>query len=874
MAPQKGQSKPAKAATGHANAKKQQQSQQPAPAAPRHVVLPVIPLTMVAKQRGSIANNTTSANSSKHSAIASATATATASPTTPNSNRTPFSSLEAALIDHIPDKSAKASAQNGNGNEVNGSAVEKPGPAATTGADNHVRQSHDTPVQTNGVNGVDSEAPRDLPTAAAAETAQLSCAPSVADAESTAGSASANDTSQGAHDGHSLASQPQSATTQSRGHDLPPSFHNPPIHPLQQQQSVDQFSDTTNFHAPHHMHPHHHQQHAHHQHHMSNGGPAIMFGAFAGSHSSSPAPPSGGFMPPPPPPPVNGDAHIHPRANGHHHAHSSSNGFPAHVNTHFRPDIMPMTTLDTYGQVSAHGPPVPFESFPPGVGRYGPPTPRSFHGSHTSGEPNGMENGSVPFPPNGSSGVHYPGPAHRGHTAAYPHPHPPASFPPYMHPEDFSRRPSMATEEMTESMVYIRNQFDNNELSDCVLELVYAKGRNHGLKINGHKLILARSPALKQHIMVARATDSGSHTITIECDDSYLRNDAWWMAVQRLYLHPLLLHPPMMGNPGNVMALAGDMADRLGFCLGYAAAGHILGMQDVLERGLYVAAEQLDWTTIEEAIAFVREGTTQRHYKYPTEQDGPHSHSVTLDFGYGPETKILWHAILNFLVNEFPPNFDLDTSVTDPPKLARIPADAAGAAPSPLPTHPDKIMPAIARGTMTRNNSKPSRLSSIKFGDLPPTLPDDGSTPQRETAKCSPILSRVLLNLHFDELCEVLTSGSHGVRGWNSAQDRYHVVADVVAEREARRLRAVDAVRSGSVPQAREVQQRLSAQRRHAMADPWDVLNWREEVNPPRNAGVPRLVRNWVPQFNVPPEPLQQFQQTKQPSYEAHDSMV
>ncbi|KAI0601178.1 hypothetical protein F4775DRAFT_582375 [Biscogniauxia sp. FL1348] len=833
MAPPKGQQpKTAKSTSGYA---KRQPST--AAVAARPVVVPAIPLPMMQKQP-----NTTNKSS----------------------NGAPVSSLEVALLDHPPSQSAKSS-----GNVSNGFHVEKPehddaaaaaAAGAAAGAANHTRpQADDAPFYMNGVNGMNglnsvngTNGANIGPSrrhATGDDPSQLSSAPSIADGDSAVSSAALHDAAQGAHDGQNHVSQPQSATSSSRPDSFSP-YHMPPHHPGQQPPPIP-----ADMYAAHPMHP-----HPHHRPHMSNG--AIMFGGFPDSHTPSPAPPPSNFMPPPPP--VNGESHIHPRLNGHHHAHTGSNGFPGPINTQFRPDMMPMSTIDSYGQVHAPVPQVPFEAFPPGVGRYGPPTPHSFHGSHASGDHNGgVENGTMPYPPNG---LHYGSHAHHDPHHPVGHPHPTGPMPPFMHPEAFTRRPSIADDEM-ESIAYFRNQFNNGELADCVLELVYAKRHQAPVKITGHKLVLARSMALKQHIMDARATDLGSQTITIETDDVYLRSDAWWLAVQRLYLHPLLTLPPFYGHAANGVDFAGDKTDRFSFSLGYAAAGHILHMPDVLVRGLQIAANLLSWNTVEDAMGFVLEGTTQRHLGYSSEQDEPNLPSVMLDFGYGPETKILLVAIMNFLVNEFPANFELDTSVADPPKFARIPS--AAALPPPITSRP---APAIARSTSTRQPGKPTRLSSIKFGDLPAAYPEDGPAPHREPAKCSPILSRILLNLPFDELCEVLTSGSNGVSGWNTAQDRYHAVADVVAEREARRLRAVEAVRLGAVPHCQEIQYRLSAQRRHAIVEPWDVLNWQEEVVRPRGAEVPRVVRKWVPQFAAVPEPPRQ--QVQSPTYEAHDSMV
>ncbi|KAI1421151.1 hypothetical protein F5Y12DRAFT_787714 [Xylaria sp. FL1777] len=822
MAPfPKAQPKPARSASGLT--KKQHPASAPTavtPASRQHVV-PAIPLAFMNKQPDS-SRNTATKSPPKHAPTAA-----------PSSNSFPVSSLEAALISRDPlhltkNSEAEIKSQNAEKPASIGMSLSRPEQRLEEKSEQQLEQQHQlSPLQVNGVDHTN--------------------------AELTPGANRGAEAARGVNGGPPYGSQPQSATSTTRP-EFAPSF--PALsHPLQHPQHMtDQHQHPAIFHAPppHHMHPHQHR------HQISNGG-GIMFGGFD-SHTPSPVPHPGGFLPPPHPP-INGENRGHPRPNGHHHSHSSSNGFPAPINTHFRGDMMPMSTMDAYGTVPAHTPPVHIDAYAPGAGRYGPPTPHSFHGSHTSGELNGMENTTLPYLPNGSYAPH----TRHEHPAA--HPHPPVPFPPFLPPQAISRQFGAPEDEVMEGVRYIRSLFDNGELADCVLELISAKGRHHPVKISGHKLILARSPALKQHILTARAKDRGSHTITMEIDDSYLRSDSWWMAVQRLYQHPLFQLPPMLGNAGNEMDFAGNKADRFSFCLGYAAAGHILAMQDVLIRGLEIAANTLTWETVEIGLGFVLENTVQRHFDHSTEPEEALP-STFLEFGYGPETKILLSAILNFLINEFPPNFELDTSVLDIPKIARIPVSASvNTAPTRARTI-DKVAPTIARGTITRQNAKQARLSSIKFGDLPAAYPDDGTPPQREPAECSSILSRILLNLPYDDLCQVLTSGSNGVSGWNSAQDRYHAVADVVLEREARRLRAVEAVRSEAVPNAREIQARLSAPHRYTIAEPWDVLNWKEEVTCDE---TPRIVRRWIPQFDVA---QQSIQQPAPPPYDIPDSMV
>ncbi|KAI1323104.1 hypothetical protein F5Y16DRAFT_353926 [Xylariaceae sp. FL0255] len=765
----------------------------------RPVVLPAIPLPLMQRQQQQQSNAATK----KHAPTASV-----------SSNGFPASSLEAALIDRDP-----AHSTNESDNDT-GKTAEKLDHAFTP------RPTQTLPVQTNGHQSHDS---------------------SVTDADSALSSVSAVGIAEGANGGSTYTSPPQSANSTSR-HELASMFPAPPQH---QNHVGDQHRHAA-FHGPPHVHPHSHRQQ------LSNGG-TIMFGGFD-SHTPSPGPPPGAFVPPPPPGPhVNGDVRHPPHHhNGHHHAYSNSNGYPGPINTGFRGDMMPVSTMDSYGPVAAIIPPAHFDPLPQGMNRYGPPTPHSFHGSHNSGEPNG-DSGPLPYPPPMNV---FP---HSRHEHQMSHPPPPLGpFPPFMPPQPFARPPYMGGEDMNDAISHISSQFDNRELADCVLELISSKGHHHPVKINGHKLILAQSPALKHYIKTTRDKESGLPTITVDVDDPYLRSDAWWMAVQHLYMHPLLQPPPIVGNTGNGMDFAGDKVDRFGFCLGYAAAGYHLGLRDVLLRGLHIAIRLLTWETIETAVGFIFEGTIQRQYDHGVDRDEGNMPPTLLEFNYGPETKILLDAVLDFLVNEFPSNFELDASVSDSTKdstkFARFPANTAPVTPT-TPASANNTSPAIARGTNVRRPPKTNRPHNIKFGDLPASYPEDGPNPHRQPAKCSSTLSRILLNLPYDQLCEVLSSGSSGVSGWNTAQDRYHAIADVVAEREARRLRAVEAIRNGPRPQALEVQSRLSTSRPYTVAEEWDGVNWQEKAVIDEGP-VPRIMRRWVPQFGATPQPTSQVYNT------------
>ncbi|KAJ1337775.1 hypothetical protein MN608_00631 [Microdochium nivale] len=577
--------------------------------------------------------------------------------------------------------------------------------------------------------------------------------------------------------------------------------------------------------------------------HNSNGGDAI-FAGFPDSHTPSPAPMSAVFAPPPQPSMNGGRSAIY-----HEPDHSHSSSVHSNIPPAVRPDVgPPYAAFESYGQGQAPKPRSQHDNFGFNPARFGPPTPLSYHGSHASIDT--LNNLEV-----GGSYIMSPGIPHPAHATANPpigphHPGPP--FPPFMGPTMYNERSVVAEDQLMESVDYFRAQFDNAELSDCILELVYVDGRRPSVKLSGHKVILCRSPTIKQQAMLARRHSPTASSIVIHANDRFLRSDSWWMAVQRLYLHPLLNLPPRAGNANSKVDYAGDNGDRFEFCLGYAAAGYLLKMQDVLFRGLHMASELLNWSTVEIALAFVLTNTRQRHTDYNADPEASSRTYVEWEYGYGPETRILIDAIINFLISAFPSNFELDTSAVAPATYARIPSlptTSTSSSPS------DTSAPAIARGSNSHHRAKPSRLGNIKFGDLPLT---DASDPQGPTSQPSPyssIISRVLLNLPFDELRAVLCY--NGNAGWKSAQARARAIPDIIAARESRRISALDTIRNGSFSDALVIQQRLSANRRYAIVEPWDVLNWNELAAFGENGEPIGVVRNWASAFSVGTSPDQ-----------------
>ncbi|WDK22479.1 hypothetical protein CGRA01v4_13769 [Colletotrichum graminicola] len=547
----------------------------------------------------------------------------------------------------------------------------------------------------------------------------------------------------------------------------------------------------------------------------SNG--SLQFGGF-GSNSSSPAPPhSGGFIPPPGMP--------HPEArsfpgvlNGYHHQ------MP------YGTEFVPGTPVDGFGR------PLPgytgMEQYAPQINGYGPSTPHSFQESHSSAhaeEPGTYNHYPAPAAPNGQVDDARPHPPPAGAFVVLPQRMMPGPIPPphMMHP-------GPEHQGLDDMAAYLRSQFRDTSFADCTLELRYLDDRAPPVRLPGHRLVLARSQAVR-NVLESDGFESSppgaNRTILLQSDDKHLRSDAFWMAVQHLYAFPLLDLPDPASN--SAFTLAGSADDRFDFALGYAAAGHLLGWQPIVIRGLEIASHFLNWSTIERALVFALGDVPNRA-----------SADRHTQFVYGEPVQILMNGVISFLINNFPPDFTLDTTVADPEHFARIPY-ASASPPAREGT------PAIARGTA--NQDRRSRPMHIQFGDLAvgsDSSPSKGSKSAPQTSQQQSIrstLSRILINLPFAYLKPTLESSGYGnVNGWASIEARHHIMRAVVNEREARRVRAVDAIMAGAVPGVESIIKGLQSVE-PGQSEEWHGVGWREDVVSYVNGDAPSLGRQWVP---------------------------
>lgn len=456
---------------------------------------------------------------------------------------------------------------------------------------------------------------------------------------------------------------------------------------------------------------------------------------------------------------------------------------------------------------------------------HGPLTPHSFHGSQSSrngedfvGRPlaNGHNNADL-----GRPGL--PPATGRG-------PFPPNNQPPFS-PAGFEVDEAMGFTE------YISQMFARPDFADCEVVLVipdhltttnsqYPGTPNGPLRLPAHRLILSHHPVLRNMIQEQAQQADGSREVRIVSDDPYLRADAMWRAIKYLYGHRYVPLPRNMEKESDL--------ERFHFALGCAAAGAHLDVPPVSINGIREASKLVSWDAVEKGLDFALTGSV---LNFDHLMDVQHTFPQ-FRYKYGPYVGELVEKIMMFLIMQFPTNFTLDTTVEEP-RYTRLPA-----------------LPAVSRDTsgsgIANHNlpgQAPSRLSSIniKFGDMdlsegngrvksPPTHPSVGYNAG---------LSRILLNLPFEMLKFLLESNGLGsVPGWQTVQDRQRVMSDVIAEREARRLRFVGELAAGRY-QGHVPSDGLQSNKPQLLEGSWNSVCWREECLP--TTDVPMIGRTWIP---------------------------
>lgn len=474
------------------------------------------------------------------------------------------------------------------------------------------------------------------------------------------------------------------------------------------------------------------------------------------------------------------------------------------------------------------------DSYPPYRGGFGPSGPHSFHGSQSSNaEDMAMYNhyarGPLPAGP-GSNPEDGRAPNGNGTMFGYPG----------INRNDGSMRHQGEQDNAMDLANYISTLFGNVQFADCTLELRYLDDRAVPVRIPGHRLIFSRNPRLAEliHSQALPPSPNGTttQTLLLETESKWIQSDSFYMAAQNLYGLPLL--PRFKTTEPGELSDAGSSGDKLDFALAYAAAGHLLKAEAVLRRGCEVASDLVNWQSIERVLEFALEKFCD--------------FGLRDEYQYGVGSKILLDAVANFIVQNFPPTFELDAFVAEPIQFARLPVRLA-ALPRPVVEEAKPVSDDSSSPVQFGRGKRSQKIANIQFGDLAVSEPKAGSESEtpRASKQAQPvshaILSRILLNIPFTHLKMIMeSSGSGNVHGWANAEARYKIVKSAIEERESLRHRALQTVLEGKVPNSGVIISKLRSPEPQA-GDEWSVLGWVEEMLPYGNMDGPSLGRKWVP---------------------------
>jgi len=541
---------------------------------------------------------------------------------------------------------------------------------------------------------------------------------------------------------------------------------------------------------------------AFHQAHPSNG--SLVFGGFHDSNASSPAPHSSGGFPPP----------------------NMMAAYPAGppLDTFGRPFLM-SPTFDGYHSVA--------------MNNHGPPTPHSFHGSQSSAQADDYGHG--PYGPvNGHNG-HLADPIGRT-------PMPGVHMNGSLHLANPSVSVYQNLREHDACLAFLRSGWGDAEFTDCVLEMRFRDGSQHQdhpdfrhlatvVRLPAHRFILSRSPTLASLLRSRRVAPGG--TLILDLVGEYMRSDIFCFALRTLYGWSI-----GDGVPPSELPLR-NIRDDFKLSLGYIVVSEYLQAGWLHSAVVQRASGLLCWETAELAANFILPRVLTHR-------------SRTDEFNLS----VLREEFLAFLAKNFPKDFKLDVDVVDG-EFARLPAlgpaqstngpTIANGSSSPHHSRQSSVMQAHL--PMVQRVSANPRLSQIKFGDISPPQPNgfDPNTPP-DTTQSHPaisardsILSRILLNLPYEFLKRVLEDPHLAVAtGELDREQKFRIITDIVAERESRRMRALDKSQP-QLPQLQILQETLEQSAAPRVVEQMgdflvNNMGFKEDVCP---GDSPFLVHTW-----------------------------
>lgn len=336
--------------------------------------------------------------------------------------------------------------------------------------------------------------------------------------------------------------------------------------------------------------------------------------------------------------------------------------------------------------------------------------------------------------------------------------------------------PELATSfENAESLRgYAFNHFNNRDLADCVLEIQEESGAVQLLE--GHRIILSRSPVLSAIIRTndVPTTAVPKPLVRLHLIGNQVRIHPVVQAIRYLYGGPL---PPFdiyeTGAPNGSFNVS--VNERMDHALQHIATGSWLGIAAMAHRSVDMASSLLNWDTISSALEFALDGGISQMWPIDDgeEQNSTCSSddsSIKPEAGgspkYGHYASGLLQRVIEFTVQNIPPNYFLDSAAPSLPTVQRLPALP--------PKHESKS-----------SRSDP-RLSKIRFGEMS----SDGGNHQRPSPTTTAV-SSILLSLPFPLLRYLLEHFLLAER--LGSETVASIMRMIIGEREVRRVKALQA---------------------------------------------------------------------------------
>lgn len=150
---------------------------------------------------------------------------------------------------------------------------------------------------------------------------------------------------------------------------------------------------------------------------------------------------------------------------------------------------------------------------------------------------------------------------------------------------------------------HLLQQFNVEEYADCQLTLIHEHLRFEKTTWSLSSLLLSQSRKLRDLLKSAGPGKGGKMSLEIRLTDRFVTPWAMNLALRVLYgerpeMFSLAIAHNSFGSNAEMWALSMDE------CLAFAGAGHVLGLEPVVFKGLEVATSILDWDNLEHALSF------------------------------------------------------------------------------------------------------------------------------------------------------------------------------------------------------------------------------------------------------------------------------